>query len=82
MTRQIIAFFASSFLSVAMTIPSMASEVDGVIEDIDMESETIRLSDGEQYRVPADFDFRAVRPGMTVVVIYNEYQEKPIVRLV
>ena len=29
MTRQILAFFATSFLTVAMTIPAMAEEVDG-----------------------------------------------------
>ncbi|MCK5931269.1 Protein of unknown function [Fulvimarina manganoxydans] len=77
MTRRIIAFFATSFLSVAMTIPAFADEADGVIVDIDSERSELRLSDGETYLLPDDFDYGAVKPGMAVVVIYDEAQSYP-----
>ena len=72
MTRRILAFFATSFLSVAMTIPAMASEVDGVIEEIDAERAELRLRDGGIYQLPDHFDYSAVAPGMAVVLIYDE----------
>ena len=77
MTRRIIAFFATSFLSVAMTIPAFANEADGVIVDIDSERSQLRLSDGQTYLLPEDFDYGAVKPGMAVVVIYDEAQGYP-----
>ncbi|MEX6508289.1 DUF1344 domain-containing protein [Jiella sp. M17.18] len=60
----------------------MARESDGVIEDIDMEHATIRLSDGEIYEVPSDFDFGAVAPGMQVVVIYDDTRENRSLRAI
>ena len=72
MTRQILAFFASSVLTVAMQIPSMAQEVDGTIEAVDRERAEIRLSDGLVYLLPEGFDDERVRPGMKVVLIYDE----------
>ena len=76
MTRQILALFASSFLTVAMSIPAMARESDGVIESIDQERSELRLSDGEIYHLPADFDYDAVSQGMMVVVIYDSATEQ------
>lgn len=72
MTRKILAFFATSFLTVAMTIPSMAREVDGTIEAIDRERAQLKLSDGKTYDLPDHFDYDAVQPGMSVVLIFDE----------
>ena len=77
MTRRILALFASSFLTVAMSIPTMARESDGVIESIDPERSELRLSDGEIYHLPADFNYEAVAQGMAVVVIYDSADERP-----
>ncbi|MCB8838930.1 DUF1344 domain-containing protein [Aurantimonas sp. VKM B-3413] len=81
MTRRILAFFASSFLTVAFTIPAMAQEVDGTIESIDPERAQLRLSDGETYDLPEHFDYSAVAPGMTVVLIYDQ-DEPTILRVI
>ncbi|KQT88534.1 hypothetical protein ASG48_00985 [Aurantimonas sp. Leaf443] len=52
-----------------MSIPSWAEEVDGLIAAIDEESETLTLADGSTYRLPTDFNYGAVGPGMPVVLI-------------
>ncbi|MBO0903561.1 DUF1344 domain-containing protein [Jiella sonneratiae] len=80
MTRRILALFASSFLTVALTIPAMAEETDGVIESIDREHAQLRLSDGEIYNLPPDFDYEAIAQGMTVVLIYDAADERPHLR--
>ncbi|TFF24962.1 DUF1344 domain-containing protein [Jiella endophytica] len=77
MTRRILALFASSFLTVAMSIPAVAEETDGVIESIDQERAELRLSDGQIYHLPPDFDYDAVVQGMMVVVIYDSDDERP-----
>nr|WP_210348900.1 DUF1344 domain-containing protein [Aurantimonas marina] len=55
-----------------MTIPSMAQEVDGTIESIDRERAQLKLSDGQTYDLPEHFDYEAVLPGMSVVLIFDE----------
>lgn len=82
MTRQILAFFASSVLTVAMQIPSMAQEVDGTIEAVDRERAEIRLSDGLVYMLPEGFNFDGVRAGMDVVLIYDEQHPLGTIKLV
>ncbi|ORE90271.1 DUF1344 domain-containing protein [Aurantimonas sp. 22II-16-19i] len=82
MTRQILALFASSFLTVAMSIPSVAREADGVIESIDQERAELRLSDGQVYHLPPDFDYDAIAKGMTVVVIYDAADERPMLHAI
>lgn len=69
MTRQIIAFFASSFLCVAMTIPVRAEEKSGVIASVDRERALLTFDDGSSYALPGDFDYAAVEPGMEAHVI-------------
>lgn len=71
MTRRIVAFFASSFLLVSITIPSMAEEAAGVVETVDRESTRLTLSDGTSYLLPSEFDYGAVHPGMRVHVIFD-----------
>ena len=82
MTRQILAFFASSVLTVAMQIPSMAQEVDGTIEAVDRERAEIRLSDGLVYMLPEGFNFDGVKAGMDVVLIYDEQHPLGTIKLV
>nr|WP_255617826.1 DUF1344 domain-containing protein [Aurantimonas sp. VKM B-3413] len=68
-------------MTVAFTIPAMAQEVDGTIESIDPERAQLRLSDGETYDLPEHFDYSAVAPGMTVVLIYDQ-DEPTILRVI
>lgn len=71
MVRRVVAFFACSFLSVSMTIPAIAEETGGVVEQVDREQASLTLTDGTTYLLPAEFDFAAVRPGMEVLVVYE-----------
>jgi Protein of unknown function (DUF1344) len=70
-TRQIIAFFASSFLCVALTIPARSEEKSGVIAAIDRDSALLTFADGTSYVLPGEFDYDAVTPGMEVHVIFD-----------
>ena len=71
MTRQIIAFFASSFLCVSLTIPACAEEKSGVIADVDRDRALLTFADGSIYKLPGAFDYDAVRPGMEAHVIVD-----------
>jgi len=71
MTRQIIAFFASSFLCVALTIPSKAEEKTGTIATIDRDAALLTFADGTTYVLPGEFDYEAVQPGMEAHVILD-----------
>lgn len=75
MTRKIFAFFATSFLTVALSIPAMAEEVGGTIESIDRERQQLTLSDGNVYELPEHFDFGAVTVGMHVVLIVDDVDD-------
>ena len=70
-TKQIIAFFASSFLCVALTIPARSEEKSGVIAAIDRDSAMLTFADGSTYVLPGEFDYDAVAPGMEVHVIFD-----------
>ncbi|KQT54706.1 hypothetical protein ASG43_03815 [Aureimonas sp. Leaf454] len=69
MTKQIVAFFASSFLCVALTIPACAEEKSGVIAAVDRDRSLLIFADGTAYRLPGSFDYDAVSPGMEAHVI-------------
>lgn len=71
MTRRVVAFFACSFLTVSMSIPAVAEETGGVVEGIDRDSASLRLTDGTIYRLSADFDYGSVKPGMQVHMLYE-----------
>nr|WP_306228734.1 MULTISPECIES: DUF1344 domain-containing protein [unclassified Aurantimonas] len=55
-----------------MSIPALAEEVSGTIKAIDQASATLTLDDGSTYALPGEFDYTAVKPGMEVVVIFDE----------
>ncbi|MBC8129192.1 MAG: DUF1344 domain-containing protein [Rhizobiaceae bacterium] len=73
MTRQIIAFFASSFLCVALSIPAKAEEKSGIVAAIDRDGALLTFSDGTTYVLPHGFDYDAVETGMEVHVILDAF---------
>ena len=75
MTKQIVAFFASSFLCVALTIPACAEEKSGVIAEVDRDRSLLVFADGTTYRLPGSFDYDAVSPGMEAHVIVDDRRE-------
>ena len=72
MTRKIFAFFATSFLTVALSIPAMAQEVGGTIESIDREHQQLTLTDGNVYELPEHFDYAVVTAGMDVLLLVGD----------
>lgn len=79
MTRQIIAFFAASFLCVSLTIPARAEEKSGVVAAIDREGALLTFADGSTYALPGGFDYDAVEPGMEVHVIVEAPDPRPAI---
>ncbi len=71
MTRRVVAFFACSFLTVSISIPAVAEETGGVVEGIDRDSASLKLTDGTIYRLPTGFDYASVKPGMQVHMLYE-----------
>ncbi len=57
---------ASLFSTVAM-----AEDAEGKITGINKDSETITLDDGKTYKLPGEFDYSAINPGMKVLIIYD-----------
>ncbi|AAL52688.1 MULTISPECIES: DUF1344 domain-containing protein [Brucella] len=62
----LILIIAALFSTVAM-----AEDAEGKITDINKDSETITLDDGETYKLPGEFDIGAINPGMKVLIIYD-----------
>lgn len=77
MARKITAIFASSFLSVALTIPAQAEEKGGVVAFVDREAALLTLADGTTYVLPGAIDYDAIQPGMEVHVILDEASSDP-----
>ncbi|GGE14537.1 hypothetical protein GCM10011390_37060 [Aureimonas endophytica] len=72
MSKQIIAFFASSFLCVSLSIPAKAEEKTGVVAAVDRDGGLITFADGTSFKVPTGFNYAAVTPGMEAHVIFGE----------
>lgn len=62
----LIMILASLFSNVAM-----ADDVEGTITKVDTEEETITLDDGSVYKLPGEFDYSAINPGMEVIILFD-----------
>lgn len=57
-------------LSMFSTV-AMAEDAEGKITSIDQDGETISLDDGQDYKLPGEFDYTALNEGMKVIVLYE-----------
>ena len=55
-----------------MTIAALAAEAEGKIKAIDQDNLTITLDDGKSYKLPGEFDMESIKPGMEVLLAYDE----------
>jgi Cu/Ag efflux protein CusF len=69
MKSGLIAASAALLLSLSA---AQAADTDGTIRSINREALTITLSDGEQYKLPGEFDVSVLEEGMDVVIAFDE----------
>jgi len=71
MRKLMMAVGAATILAVS-TLPGLADEVTGVIQEINERGNTLKLQDGSEYLLPATFSPDTVKIGDTVVITYNQ----------
>ncbi|MBC2858306.1 DUF1344 domain-containing protein [Stappia sp. 28M-7] len=63
---------AAIMLSLAGTAAALAGEVEATIVEIRPDASVMILSDGQTYSIPVDFFVDDLKPGMRVLVFYDE----------
>lgn len=53
----------------------MAEDVEGKIRSIDEANETITLDDNQRYQLPDEFDYSFIKPGMKVIILYDQVDD-------
>lgn len=72
MTRMMNRILATAALLATMISAALAGEVEATIVEIRPDSATLVLSDGASYLIPVDFYVDDLKPGMKVLVFYDE----------
>lgn len=62
----LIFIIASLFSNVAL-----ADDAEGKITRINTDEETLTLDDGNIYKLPGEFDYSVINPGMKVFILYD-----------
>lgn len=50
---------------------AIAGQTEGHIQKIDKEAMTLTLDDGKSYKLNAEMDVDALKPGMDIVIAYD-----------
>jgi len=61
----------SAIAGLMLSSVAYADDVEGSIQQINQQEGTLQLSDGNVYKLPAEFDYSAVSEGLDVVVTYD-----------
>jgi len=56
---------------VCLPLSAQAESVEGTIQRINEAKNTLRLSDGNSYQLPGEFDYSVINEGMKVLVFYD-----------
>lgn len=68
--------FGLTFISLSLfTTCVMAEDVESKIRSIDEVNETITLDDNKRYQLPGEFDYTFIKPGMKVIVLYDQVDD-------
>jgi Protein of unknown function (DUF1344) len=63
----------------ALPNTSLADEIEGKIDSIDENSQTLKLEDGSVYKLPGEFDYSVIEKDMQVTIIYDVSGEDKMV---
>ena len=61
------------------TAAAFAGQTEGLIKKIDKDTATLTLDDGKSYKLNAETDLDSLKPGMDVVIAYDETNGENIV---
>jgi len=51
---------------------TLAGQTEGLIKEVDKDTLTLTLDDGKSYKLNAETDIDALKPGMDIVIAYDE----------
>ncbi|MCJ8517546.1 Cu/Ag efflux protein CusF [Pseudorhizobium tarimense] len=68
----IAALLATASLLSPLSGFAQSADVEATIDDIDVNSLTLTLDDGQTYKVPDEFNFEGLEAGVKVLVFYTE----------
>ncbi|MBZ9808903.1 MULTISPECIES: DUF1344 domain-containing protein [unclassified Mesorhizobium] len=66
--RTLIGAVAATFL---LCTAAFAGQTEGLIKKIDKDALTLTLDDGKSYKLNAETDLDALKPGMDIVIAYD-----------
>jgi hypothetical protein len=71
--------FLIAALIFALPHTAQADEATGIIVSIDESNQSLKLDDGNTYKLPGEFDYTVIAPDMKVMVVYDVSGEDKIV---
>jgi hypothetical protein len=54
-----------------LSTAALADQTEGIIKKVDKETMTMTLDNGKSYKLNAEMDVDALKPGMDVVIAYD-----------
>ncbi len=63
--------FLIAALVFALPHTALADEAEGKIVSIDEGTQTIKLDDGNVYKLPGEFDYTVISKDMKVLIVYD-----------
>ncbi|MER8635801.1 DUF1344 domain-containing protein [Mesorhizobium sp. M1365] len=54
-----------------ISTPAFAGQTEGLIKKVDKDALTLTLDDGKSYKLNAETDLDALKPGMDIVLAYD-----------
>ncbi|PTE09690.1 DUF1344 domain-containing protein [Mesorhizobium helmanticense] len=74
--RILIGAFAATLL---VSTAALAGQTEGLIKKVDKDTLTLTLDDGKAYKLNAETDLDALKPGMDIVIAYDETNGENVV---
>ena len=71
--------FLIAALLFALPHTAMADDATGTIVSIDEAEQTLKLDDGNVYKLPGEFDYSVIALDMKVMVVYDVSGEDKVV---
>jgi Cu/Ag efflux protein CusF len=66
--RTLIGAVAATLL---LSTAALAGQTEGLIKKVDKDALTLTLDDGKSYKLNAETDLDALKPGMDIVIAYD-----------
>lgn len=71
--------FLIAALVFALPHTAQADEVEGKIVSVDEGTQSLKLDDGNTYKLPGEFDYSVISPDMKVLIVFDVNGEEKLV---